>query len=253
MRVPSGSTRGTRKQDRPAGRLGEGQEQVGHRRGGEPLVAGEPVAAVRLRRSARRGVRADVGAALLLGHRHAGDQAALAERRPQAGVVAGRWSAAARTARRGRASWRSAGTTAYVIEIGHRWPASAWAPGENLAARATCAPGRSSRHGAPCSPCVDRGRHQLVVVREVVDLVDPVAVPVVGAQDGRVLVGEPALLLRLLAAGQRAELAHLVLGPAGALAVQALEQGRVVGSVVTDERRRLVGDLVGGHRLATPS
>ena len=49
---PSGSTRGSRKQVRPAGRLGEHEEQVAHRRAGEPLVAGQQVRAVGLRHRA---------------------------------------------------------------------------------------------------------------------------------------------------------------------------------------------------------
>ncbi len=57
-----------------AGRLGEGQEDVAGRVGAEPLVAGELVGAVALRLGAG-GVGAHVGAALLLGHRHAGEGA----------------------------------------------------------------------------------------------------------------------------------------------------------------------------------
>ena len=72
----------------------------------------------------------------------------------------------------------------------------------------------------------DGDAHQLVVLRQVVDLVDAVAVAVVRAQHRRVLVGQPSPLLRGLAVGERAEVAHLGLGPAGALAVQALEQRR---------------------------
>ncbi len=47
---------------------------------------------------------------------------------------------------------RSAGTPEYVIEIGHRWPPSAWPINMKSAARATCAPGRSSVQGSECSP-----------------------------------------------------------------------------------------------------
>ena len=41
LRLPSGSTRGRKKQDSPLGSLREHQEDVAHRGGGEPLVAGQ--------------------------------------------------------------------------------------------------------------------------------------------------------------------------------------------------------------------
>ena len=62
-----------------AGRLGEHQEHVAHRRRGEPLVSGEPVGAVGAGHGAGR-VGPDVRAALLLGHAHAGQAAGLALR-----------------------------------------------------------------------------------------------------------------------------------------------------------------------------
>ncbi len=46
----------------------------------------------------------------------------------------------------------SAGTAAYVIEIGQPCPASTWYQAEKPAARSTCAAGRSETHGAACSP-----------------------------------------------------------------------------------------------------
>ena len=58
----------------PLRRLGEREEHVARRVGAEPLVAGDLVGAVGLRLGAG-GVGADVGAALLLGHRHAGQRA----------------------------------------------------------------------------------------------------------------------------------------------------------------------------------
>ena len=66
--------------------LRQHQEQVAHRGRGEPLVPGQPVAAVGLGDGAG-GVRPDVGAALLLGHPHAGDQPALAGGLGQAELV----------------------------------------------------------------------------------------------------------------------------------------------------------------------
>jgi hypothetical protein len=68
------------------GRLREHEEQVAHGRAGEPLVPTQPVAAVAGRRRCG-GVGPYVGAALLLGHAHTGQQSALAERCPQARVV----------------------------------------------------------------------------------------------------------------------------------------------------------------------
>ena len=89
LREPSGSTRGRRKHDRPRGRLREHEERVAHRRRAEPLLPVER--RTRRRRPAARGrVRADVGAALPLGHRHADERAALLGRRPQAEVVLAR-------------------------------------------------------------------------------------------------------------------------------------------------------------------
>ena len=61
-RAGAGSTRA-------AGRVGEHEEGVAHRRRAEPLVPGEQVLAVAEPRRDRL-VGAHVGAALLLGHRH---------------------------------------------------------------------------------------------------------------------------------------------------------------------------------------
>lgn len=47
---------------------------------------------------------------------------------------------------------RSAGTTAYVIDTGQPWPASAELHTMKPAARATWTPGRSSAQGAPARP-----------------------------------------------------------------------------------------------------
>src|SRR5204862_7261406 len=83
---------------------------------------------------------------------------------------------------------------------------------------------------------------QLVVRRVVLDLVDPVAVAVMGAQDRLVAIGELAPALRLPAAGQRPEFGDLVEAPLAALADQRLGQyGRCRGVVVL-QRRYLIGD-----------
>jgi hypothetical protein len=75
-------------------------------------------------------------------------------------------------------------------------------------------------------------------------LVDPVAEPVVRAQPGRVLVRLAAELLGPRRAGQAAEFADAVLGPAGTLTPQRGQHGRIVGDVVPVQRGRLVEYLV---------
>ena len=76
----------------------------------------------------------------------------------------------------------------------------------------------------------DRDRHQLVVGRVVLDLVDAVAVAVVGAQDRLVAVGQLAPALRLRLPRERAEFGDLVEAPLAALADQRLgSTGDVAG------------------------
>jgi hypothetical protein len=61
-----------------------------------------------------------------------------------------------------------------------------------------------------------------------------------------VLVGEPAQLLRPLAAGVGADRGDPLLGPLRTLAPDRLDQGRVyLEDVVVDQGRCLVEDLVG--------
>ena len=124
LRVPSGSTRGTTKQVTPPVGLRQHQEDVVHRRRGEPLVAVQRVLAVDRRRPRLGDVGADVGAALLLGHPHAGERAELGR---GAAAGPGRRTCDASSGVHSFASAssaRSAGTAAYVIEIGQPWPGS---------------------------------------------------------------------------------------------------------------------------------
>ena len=72
----------------------------------------------------------------------------------------------------------------------------------------------------------DRHRHELVVGGVVLDLVDAVAVAVVGVQDRLIAVGQLAPALRLRAAGECAELGDLVEAPLTALADQRLGEHR---------------------------
>ena len=99
----------------------EHEEDVGHRRRAEPLVPddlvlGAGAAAVQRMRDGR--VRAHVRAALLLGHRHPGDRAALLARRDQPRVVAARRSRSGSHSAASSGCARSAGHAAKVIVIG---------------------------------------------------------------------------------------------------------------------------------------
>ena len=70
--------------------LGEHEEDVGHRRRAEPLVASELIlgsGSATVERPGVGRVRAHVRAALLLGHRHAGDRRALLGGGDRAGVI----------------------------------------------------------------------------------------------------------------------------------------------------------------------
>ena len=91
---------------------------------------------------------------------------------------------------------------------------------------------------------LDRAAQQPVPARVELDLVDPVAVAVVGEQPRLVALGAAAVLLRLGRAGHDAAVAHAVDGPARALALERLLQ-RHVGRQQVDvlERDGLVEDL----------
>ena len=79
------------------------------------------------------------------------------------------------------------------------------------------------------------------------DLVDPVAVAVVSAENGGILVRLAPELDRL-ATGELTDLAGALAGPAGVLALEGLDQRPVLlESVVAHEGRRLVQHLVGGR------
>ena len=209
---------GQQEAGQPAGRLGEHHEQVAHRRRGEPLVPGQQVAPSpptprRLHRDGAGGVRPDVRAALLLGHRHAREQAPLGLGRAQAEVVLrGREQRLEALGQAGRVPQRG------HDGIGHRDRAAV--PGLGRAPDVEARRPRHVRAGAGIPPrrgvqaVPHRHRHQLMPGRVELHLVDPVAEAVVRAQPRRVLVGLAAVLLRLRRAGQAAEFADAVLGPA---------------------------------------
>jgi hypothetical protein len=92
---------------------------------------------------------------------------------------------------------------------------------------------------------LDRDLHQLVPRGVEVDLVEPVAEPVVRLQDRRVLVGLEAPREQLGAADARSEGSRVGLGEPAALAMKRLAEGRVaIEGVVADERRDLIQHLV---------
>ena len=211
LRSPSGVQRGNRKQEMPpsawartrkASHIGAEQNHLWP----VELVLGAGPAAVQ--RRARRRVGADVGAALLLGHRHPAEGAALA-RRPAASARRSRArGSAAPTRRPARAACAAPGSPSRSSRSGSRprpRPGTAHEGGAagDVGAGPGLAPGRGVQAVADADP------HQLVPGGVELDLVDAVAVAVVGAQLGRVLVGLDAPADRLPRAADRAELAAL--------------------------------------------
>ena len=158
LRVPSGSARGTTKHGQPVGRLREHQEHVVHRRRGEPLVPVQGVLALDAGRPRLGDVGADVGAALLLGHAHAGERAALLGDRPDARVVRRRGERRRSTPSPARSSTRSAGTAAYVIEIGQPCAGLGVGPGHEAGRAAYVGVRRRRPPAAPTAPPGARDR-----------------------------------------------------------------------------------------------
>jgi hypothetical protein len=76
-------------------------------------------------------------------------------------------------------------------------------------------------------PVPDRDLHKSVPRGVKLDLVDPVAEPVVGAKLRRVRIGLEAPVDRLLRAGQVPEVVDEVMGPARAFPLQRLAQRSV--------------------------
>ena len=111
----------------PGRRLREHEERVAHRRRAEPLVPVEHPGVTGRPRG--RLVRAHVGAALPLGHRHPAER--VAARQPRHPLLL------RARARRGAPAPRRRSSRA-----DNRRPASTWPSSMNNAARATCAPGR---------------------------------------------------------------------------------------------------------------
>src|SRR5689334_117499 len=101
--------------------------------------------------------------------------------------------------------------------------------------------------GQAVDPPLDRAAQQPVPRRIELDLVDPVAVAVVGAEDRDVALGAPAVLERLDAPGHGARLPCAVGPPVAALTLQPFLQREIDFEEVDRlERWRLVQDLASG-------
>ena len=229
-------------------RLRQGQEAVGHRRRAEPLVAGQLVGAV-AERARLRGVGAHVGAALLLGHRHADQHARLVGGGPGPRIVGGRQDlrAARCSASAGRIAQRRGGGEGH----GERAADAAFDLVEQEGGRRAhdMGAGPAHRSRAARAPARRRPAQQLVPGRVELDLVDAMAETVVAAQLRRVAVGLLAEPDGRCSPEPRAEPAQALLAPGAALALDRLEQRAVLLEPVDLlERRRLVRDFVGAER-----
>ncbi len=147
LRLPSGRTRGTRKQVRLAGGVREHQERVRHGCRAEPLVPGQHVRAG-LRRAVppwcsrgRRCRPASRSCPSRTARLASAPRAAAAGRRP--------WTSAGAPTRRPVPIGAQRGTAACVIDSGQQVPASTCVQTRKPAARRTCPEGRVH---APVSP-----------------------------------------------------------------------------------------------------
>ncbi len=193
------------------------------------------------------GVGPHVGAALLLGHAHAREGAGLLPGGDAAGVVGPGHQPGLPLGRQVRCPPQRGDD-----RVGHRHRAPVsrldLGPGDEPGGPGHVGAGRRDRPGGRVEAVADGHPHQLVVGGVVGDVVDPVAVAVVGAQLGRVPVGVEPPGDGLGRPGQPAEGGQVVDGPARALPLGGLDQGGVGREhVVALQRRRLVGDLVRGH------
>jgi hypothetical protein len=90
----------------------------------------------------------------------------------------------------------------------------------------------------------DRDAHQVVPGRVELDLVDAVAVPVDDLEFGLEVVGVFGPTLSLFTSRELTQAPYVGLSPAGALAVQPLNQGNIGRRIVRCVRWRLVSDIV---------
>ncbi|MNV15836.1 hypothetical protein D3C71_1065750 [compost metagenome] len=225
-----------------ARRLRQHQEAVGHRRGEEPLVPHQLVAAVGLQLGAG-GVAAHVRAALLFGHAHAQGDAVLVgdghiarivmRRRRLVGPL-GQCRVLAQHRDRGvghgqRATGPGLGL---VVQVAQRRAC-------DVGTRAAVVPGQSGH-------AVALGRvHQPVVRRMELHGIDAMALRVVRAQPRPITVGIKAQRIQQVP-GQPAVLRQPRREATAAFAFHRPDQGHVVGpQVAPGERWRLVEHLVG--------
>ena len=230
----------------PVTGLRQHEEGVAHRCRAEPLVADELVRSVGGRPRDGR-VRAHVGAALLLRHRHAAQRSALLGGRPQAEVVLQRrqqrlptfGKLRLRPKRRNRGVRHRDRTAVSGLDLRHQK--------EQRRACDLCA-GPGFAPGERVKAVLDARPHQQVPGRMELDLVDSVPEAVVGAQPRRLLVREAAPLERF--GGKKgAERSRSLRGPPGALALEGFDERPVLEEeVVADERRRLIRSPVAGRR-----
>lgn len=232
----------------PAGRLRQYEKAVAHRRRTEPLVTGEQILPVGVQRARARRVGAYVAAALLLRHAHpeehtgllgGGPQPRLVPMGGQPGLPLGR-ELRIRTQRRNRG-------------MGHRHrtavPGLRLSPHQEPGRTAQMAPGPAPGIGQPGG---DGLPQQLMPGRMEVDLVDPVPVPVMGAQLRRILIGQRTPLLCLGRPGDVAERRQfrtgLVQKSGRAVPFHALRESPVgAEDVVPHQGRNLVGHCVGAR------
>ena len=183
-------------------------------------------------------IRADVRASLAFGHRHPGERPGVVVRRGQARLPFGGELGSSVAQRRNRG-------------VGHRNrahdPGVRVAPqheqggADDMATRSRLAPGET------VDLALDRPAQQRMPRGVELHLVDPVSVPVVGAQDRQVPLGAPAVLERVDAARGGAGFPRTVHPPAATLALEPLAQGEVdLEQVDRLQRGRLIQDLAGG-------
>src|SRR3954465_13420004 len=152
---------------------------------------------------------------------------------------------------------RSAGTQAYVIEIGQPWPDSTAEPLSISAARAACAPRRGSIHGSAWVPCfTDISISQCHAGWNSTSSIRLPKRSWVFSCGGFSLASRPHSSgsppppppsPTPLSPPPPAEPHQLLLGPVGALAARGLGEGAVLEvHVVAAQRRRLVEDLACG-------
>ena len=214
----------------PAGRLGEHEEDVGLRRRAKPLCAFELVLVAADRRGRGR-VRADIGAALPLGHRHPAERALAVDRGRESRLPLGGQLGRRRPQSRNRRVRHRDGAAVPGLDLGHEHEQRG---ARDMSALALLRPRER------VEAMREREAHELVPRRMKLDRVDPLAVAVVGAELRRVLVREPPPLERL-AGEDPAEGRALLRGPARPLPLERLDERTVAPEeVVPRERRRLV-------------